>query len=454
MRTPLSLFAFILCLFSQALATPISHQLIEQAQSSSYGLELLTDLTTNVGPRRAGTEGDKRAVEWAKAKLIGLGFDRLHIQTVEVPGWYRGKSSASVLSPAPQPLVVTALGYSIGTPTGGIKAPIIRVSSLKALKNLSSDVIKGHIVFLDHKMSRARTADVFRHLINGRTKGASIAASKGALALLVRSVGTSSDRFAHTGMVIYDERLPKIPAAAISSPDADQLTRLLTQHGKVSVALELICGPLPPTKSYNLIAEYDGTEKKEEYVLVGAHLDSWDEGTGTLDNGAGIAIVTAATRLLLDLKQRPKRGIRLIYYAAEEVGLIGARTYAAKNDLQQIYLAAESDFGAGPVYQLHTRFQDPESPLKSELLSALAPLKIEPGHNHTNGGPDVSVLVNKGVPALMLQQDGNDYFDYHHTANDTLDKVNPKHLQQNIAAWAAMIWVVANSEVPLTKLEQ
>ncbi|MCM2680598.1 M20/M25/M40 family metallo-hydrolase [Echinimonas agarilytica] len=429
----------------------INEQLIETALTSRHALDILTDLTTNIGPRLPGTEADLRTVAWAENLLTSQGFDRVYKQPVRVPAWKRGIANASIVSPAPQALIISALGHSVGTPEGGITAPVVRVSSLAALSEISARAVKGHIVFIDHKMERHRAGKYYREVVGGRSNGASIAATKGAVGLLIRSIGTDSDRFAHTGMMLYDVKKPRIPSAALSAPDADQLTRLLTQHGKVTLNFELGSEHLESAISYNVIAEYDGAKFPEQYVLVGAHHDSWDEGTGALDDGAGIAIVTAAAKQIIDLPDRPKRGVRVVLYAAEELGLVGAKAYARENadDLHNIYLASESDFGAGEIWKLDTRFSDALSALSKKLLKELAPLNIEAGHNKATGGPDTSVLVNKGVPALTLLQDGTDYFDFHHTPNDTLDKVSPEALKQNVAAWSVMLWTTTNSDAEL-----
>ena len=282
-----------------------------------------------------------------------------------------------------------------------------------------------------------------------RSRGAVEAAKLGAVAIVIRSVGTSNNRFAHTGTMKYDESITKIPAVAISVPDAQNLAKMLERSPKVELKLQMD-NQLQTATSHNVIAEITGTEKPEEIVLISGHLDSWDQGTGALDDGAGVALAMA-TGALIKQKAKPKRTVRVVLYGNEEGGLLGARAYAAKHhqDLDKHVLAAESDFGAGRIWQIESRFGDKALPFAKELQQKLSHLNIALGGNTTYGGPDVSVLAQAGVPVVALSQDGTDYFDYHHTPNDTLDKIDPDSLKQNLQAWLIMTETVANSTVNL-----
>ncbi|GIU27272.1 peptidase M28 [Shewanella sp. MBTL60-007] len=429
----------------------ISAQLQQKALNSALAYELVESLTVEVGPRLAGSEKDLVAVQWAEAKLTSLGFDKVYKEAVQVPVWHRGEAKASITAPFPQPLVITALGGSIATPNGGIEAKIIRFDSLKALEQADSAAVKGKIVFIDHVTERHKTGKGYGKSVGGRSKGAVAAAKKGAVAIIIRSIGTDHDRMAHTGMMRYQDGVNKIPAAAMSNPDADLINAMLKRTDEITVKLALSSENQGFATSYNVIAEVTGTTKPEEIVLIGAHLDSWDEGTGAIDDGAGVAIVTAAAKLIQDLPIKPARSVRVVLYAAEELGLIGGKAYASthKEELEKHYIAAESDFGAGRIYQIDFRASEQGF---EQLIQKSLPMTangVTMGSNNASGGPDVSMLPALGVPVASLRQDGSDYFDYHHTPNDTIDKIDPAALRQNVAAYAQFAYLMAQSEIEL-----
>ncbi|MBY5922817.1 M20/M25/M40 family metallo-hydrolase [Ferrimonas balearica] len=428
-----------------------SDALRQHAQQSDAAWQVLESLTTEVGPRLAGTEADARAVAWAKAHFEAMGFDEVRLEPVIVPHWERGFADAKVTLPFPQPLVITALGNSVATPEGGIEAAIVRFATLGDLQAADPAEVKGKLVFIDHKMERFKDGRGYGPVVKARGIGAVEAAKKGAVGLLLRSVSTSSHRFAHTGVMRYVDDVSRIPAVAISPPDADQLTRMLARQSDIRVKMELEAMDKGESTSYNVIGEIRGSSKPEEIVLIGAHLDSWDEGTGALDDGAGVAIVTAAAEHIMALKQRPKRTIRVVLYAAEEIGLIGAKAYRDqhKDNLDHHYIAAEADFGAGPIYRLDSRVNEAARPAIEAMVEQLAPLGVSLGHNESWGGPDVSVLPPLGVPVAGLNMDGSDYFDYHHTPDDTLDKVKPESLKQSTTVYTLFAWLMANASSEL-----
>ncbi|WP_394200147.1 M20/M25/M40 family metallo-hydrolase [Shewanella waksmanii] len=429
----------------------VAISLQQQALNSNLAYELVESLTVEVGPRLAGSDKDLVAVEWAVNKLKGLGFDKVYQEAVQVPVWERGHASASVTHPYPQPLVITALGGSVATPKAGLQADIIRFDTLAALKEANSEDVKGKIVFIDHKTERHKTGKGYGITVGGRSRGAVAAAEKGAVGIVIRSIGTDHDRMAHTGMMRYKEGVARIPAAALSSPDADQLNLMLKRSDSVTINLSMSPQSHGVATSYNVIAEVTGATKPDEIVLIGAHLDSWDEGTGAIDDGAGVGIVTAAGKLIQDLPQKPARTVRVVLYAAEEVGLVGGKTYAKDHadELDKHYIAAESDFGAGRIYQLDFRVNEQVLPALQNLTAVMANNGVAKGNNTASGGPDVSMLPNLGVPVASLRQDGTDYFDYHHTPNDTLDKIEPAALAQNVAAYAQFAYLMAQSELQL-----
>ncbi|WP_282109476.1 M20/M25/M40 family metallo-hydrolase [Shewanella algicola] len=434
----------------------ISQQLAKQALASRLSYDIVESLTVEVGPRLAGTEKDIVAVEWAMEKLWLMGFDKVYKESVQVPAWSRGTAYASVVSPYEQPLVVTALGGSIATPVNGIQAPIVRFESLEELTHASPARIEGKIVFIDHKTERHITGKGYGESVGGRSRGAIAAAEKGAVAIVIRSIGTDHDRMAHTGMMRYQEDVPKIPAAAMSNPDADLINAMLKRDPKVVLSLNMTSENQGIATSYNVIAEVTGSSKPDEIVLIGAHLDSWDEGTGAIDDGAGVAIVTTAAKLIQDLPQKPARTIRVVLFAAEEVGIVGAKAYAEQHadELDKHYIAAESDFGAGPVYKIDFNVNPATYEQVKQEHSAMTLFGVEMGNNEASGGPDVSIMPALGVPVASLRQDGTDYFDYHHTPNDTLDKIDPKKLAQSAAAYAQFAYMMAQSEIDLRPLKQ
>jgi len=429
--------------------------LMQQALDGNVAYELVASLTTEVGPRLAGTEAEARARRWAVEKLTALGFSDVRVEAFEVPRWERGEERARVVAPFPQPLVVTALGGSTSTGPGGVRGEVVSFGSLAALEAAPAATVQGRIVFIDEPMARSRDGSGYVEAVGKRRQAAYVAARKGAVAALIRSVGTSTHRFAHAGQmrrVTESEGtgvpVAGVPAAALASPDANQLRRILEQGESVMLELVLTPRELPPAPSGNVIAEMRGREVPDEIVLVGAHLDSWDLGTGAVDDGAGVAIVVAAAKILLDrLPRPPRRTIRVVLFGAEEVGLVGARAYADKHAaaLASHVLATESDFGAGNIWRFDTGVAEERRGAAAALGDVLEPLGIAPGNNEAHGGPDMKYLREAGVPVVGLLQDGRDYFDLHHTADDTLNKIAPGDLDQNVAAYAAFLYLAAET---------
>lgn len=439
-------------IFLSLLLTPFCSHAATTTFNEQLAYQLTESLTTEVGPRLAGSPGDRASVVWATKNLQALGFDKVWTEEFVTPYWQRGQARLEILSPFPQALVLTALGGSVGTPVNGIDASLVMFNSLEELMAAKPDQVQGKIVFINKAMTKDKAGSQYGKVVGARAKGAVEAARLGAKALIIRSVGTSSNRFAHTGKMTYDPAVTKIPAVAISAPDAQQLARVLAKAPEAKIKLQLDTQQTEDAVSHNVIGEITGSERPDEIVLIGAHLDSWDQGTGALDDGAGIGLVMA-TAALIKQQGQPKRTIRVVLYGNEEGGLVGARAYAAKhaNELDKHVLASESDFGAGRIWQFSTKFGPKSLPFAAEIQKQLAPLQIQPGNNDAFGGPDVSVLKALGVPVVSLEQDGSDYFDYHHTPNDTLDKIDPEALQQNLQAWIRMTSAVANSTVDFRK---
>ncbi|MEL6368034.1 MAG: M28 family peptidase, partial [Pseudomonadota bacterium] len=324
---------------------------------------------------------------------------------------------------------------------------VIRFESMAELRDADSDTVAGKIVFIDEKMARTQDGTGYGMAVRKRRNCAKVTSEKGGAACLIRSVGTQSRRFAHTGMMARGQAVGDGPAAALSPPDAEQLTRLL-EKGPVRVRVNIQVETKRNATSGNVIAEIRGREVPEEIVLIGCHLDSWDLGTGAVDDGAGCGIVVGAANVIKSLGQAPKRTIRVVLYGSEEVGLLGGISYSQTHadELDYHVLAAESDFGAGKVWRFETRFGDGALPYARAMQQTLEPLGITPGGNQASGGPDVSMLPRYGVPVVTPRQDGWDYFDLHHTPDDTIDKIDPESVRQNVATYAAFVYLAAEMD--------
>ena len=426
-------------------------QLARQALNDDLAYHLVTSLTTEVGPRLAGTEAEARARQWAVAQLEALGFANVRVENFTLPVWQRGVEWAEITDPYPQPLVVSALGGSVATGPDGVEGEVAAFPSLAALSKAPVETVRGKIVFVDEVMTRTQDGSGYGAAVAKRRDAAFLAEEKGARAALIRSVGTSGHRFAHTGQmrrVTEPGERAGVPAAALAAPDADQLRRILDSRGALRLRLVLTPQQRPEGTSGNVIAEIPGREAPDEIVLVGAHLDSWDMGTGAVDDGAGVGIVVAAAKLLLDaMPEGPRRTVRVVLFGAEEVGLAGAKAYAEKHaaELAQHVIASESDFGAGRIWRFDTGVADDRVEAARALGSGLRQLGAGPGNNKASGGPDMKYLREAGVPVVGLKQNGWDYFDLHHTPNDTLDKIDPDDLAQNVAAWVSFIYLAANT---------
>lgn len=419
--------------------------------------QLLQSLCNEVGARPAGSAADAKASAWAQAAMRRLHLAQVRAEPFAMRAWVRGPAAARLLSPAPQDLVMAALGNSVAAPPAGIEADVAWYSDLAALKADSSDPeksrAKGRIVFIDQKMARARDGRGYGPAVGARINGASEAAKRGALALCIRSIGTDRERIAHTGAMNYEVGVPRIPAFAISVPDADALAALHAQGHTLRLQVNLQTQSQVDAMSQNVIGEVPGSDLAHEVVLISAHLDSWDLGPGAVDDGAGVAIVTAAAALLQRLNtqhgMKPRRTIRVVLFGNEENGFDGARNYGDRHGSEPHQWVGESDFGAGRVWRLNSRVNPAALPLVQQMAQVLSPLGVAwptENVNAGNPGPDAAVLMRRHKwPALQLSQDGTHYFDVHHTVHDTLDRVDPATLPQNVACWAVTAWLAAQA---------
>lgn len=419
-------------------------RLTAAALESDLAWRIVEDLVTSVGPRLAGSEAEARARDWAVATLRAQRFTNVRIEPFTIPYWHATRQDAQIVAPVPQNMVAAALGGSPSTPPGGLEAEVVRFAGMAELEAAARSQVEGRIVFIDERMVRTMDGAGYGAAVPKRGRCAPVAQSLGAVGCLIRSVGTDPHRFAHQGGNSRQAEGVSLPAAAISPADADLLARLVAR-GATRVRLDIEADIRDNAPSGNVIAEIRGRERPDEIVLLAAHLDSWDLGQGALDDGAGIAIITAAARLIRDLPRRPRRTIRILYAGAEENGIHGAIEYARVHAADNHIVAAESDFGAGRIYRLRTRFAEEALPYARAMQRALAPLGVLAGDNAASGGADLIPLRQAGVPVVDLAQDGTDYFDYHHTPDDTLDKIDPEALRQNVAAYAVFAYLAADT---------
>ena len=425
-----------------AAALAKASQLRQQALADDTGWKVTESLTTEVGPRLAGSEADARAVAWAKAKFRQLGYDKVWTEPVTFPRWVRRSEHGEVLGKHAQALALTALGTS---PGGDVSGEVVRFASLEALEAAPAGSLAGKIAFVDYPMQRRRDGGDYRFGGGIRGRGPSLASSKGAIGFVMRSAGTDNHRLPHTGMTRFADGVKPIPSAALSIPDAEQLARLVAL-GPTRIRVALDCGFDGEYTSHNVIGEITGSRRPDEIVLIGGHLDSWDLGTGAIDDAAGIGISMATGALLKPLK--PARSIRVVAFANEEQGLWGGRAYAEQHahEVARHVIAAESDFGAGRIYGFDSSARDAQPEALRQIAQALAPLGIEWLPSQGEPESDIGMMTGLGMAWAWLGHDGTHYFDLHHNADDTLDKIDRQDLAQNVAAYAVFTWLAAQAE--------
>ncbi len=438
-------------------------QIQRAALQSDYAYRQTAYLSNNIGARLTGSPQAERAVQYVAEEMRKLGLE-VRLQKLIVPHWVRGEERGELVefdgmaNGTTQKIVLTALGGSIATGASGLIGEIVVVNTFDELERLGRKAVEGKIVLFNFKFDRELQSAGFGGAAYGQASayrgGGAIAAGRlGAIAALVRSAGGSQNRLAHTGAMRYADGVTKIPAAAISFEDAETIA-YLTKIGQVKIKLTLTPQTLPDTTSYNVIADLKGSEKPDEIVIVSGHLDSWDLGTGALDDACGVAVSMQVPYLLKQLKIRPKRTIRVVAYMNEENGLVGGRTYAQEEaqNTGKHFAAIESDMGAShPLGIYYTGkpellpFLQPISKVLSEQGASLSQLQA-------NGvGADIGPLTQRGVPSFAPWFDARTYFNYHHTAADTLDKINPKELAETGSLMAVLAYGLANLEQPLPR---
>jgi len=407
-----------------------------------YAWDVVEGLTTEVGQRLAATEAEARARDWAVARLKAMGFANVHVEPFPMPVWTRGAESAEIVSPFPQKLAVAALGYSGSTGPSGVTGQIVYFDSVDALRAAPDSAVRGKIVFIDHHMMPTQDGSGYGQFGAPRRQGPTIASLKGALAIVVRSIGTDHHRNPHTGVQYFTDGAQPIPAGALTIPDSEQLVRILKRSQPVVMHLTLVNEKHEGGHSGNVIAEVPGRDSNAGILLIGGHLDSWDLATGAIDDGAGVAITTAAAKHIMG-SGRPLRTIRIVWFGAEEPGGLGGKAYAEAHGKERHAIAAESDFGADRVWRFSSQLSKIDPAAYGQLTAALAPLGITRNDKGEADGTDVEPTITAGAPWISLNQDGTRYFDWHHTPDDTLDKIDPVQLRQNVAAWTTMLAVLS-----------
>lgn len=423
---------------------PAVAKLRDAALNDTLAYDIVEGLTTEVGQRLAATEAEARGRRWAVAKLKALGFRNVRVETFRMPVWERGEETAEVVAPFPQKLKLVALGNSGATPAAGLTAPLVVFRTYGELAAAPDGSLAGKIAYIGNAMEPTQDGSSYGAFGAARFVGPALAARKGAAAVVIRSIGTDPHRNPHTGGTNWPEGARPIPAAALSVSDAMQIERIAERGRPITLKLTLTPRFAGEGESGNVIAEVPGSDPQAGVVLIGGHLDSWDLGTGAIDDGAGVAITTAAAKRLLD-GPRPRRTIRVVWFGAEEPGGYGGREYARVHGGERHATAQESDFGADRVWRFEVNLPDSAKAVTARLQSALAPLGITKGAGVGGDGTDVGPTIATGVGSVDLNQSGLRYFDTHHTPDDTLERIDPAELRQNVAAWTAMLAIVANA---------
>ena len=414
---------------------------MESALKDEVAWDIVEGLTTEVGPRQAGTEAETRARIWAVSKLKSLGIANARIEEFQMPTWVRGAETVYVTTPFSQKLHITALGNSGSTGDTGLEAEVAYFPTLEALRNAPDGSLKGKIAFVSHAMKATQDGSSYGAFGGARFVGPNIAAKKGAAAIVIRSAGTDYHRNPHTGNTNFDAGVTPIPAGALSIPDAENLERIIARGKPVKMKLMMTPQNIGMQTSGNVIADIKGSDPKLGMIVIACHLDSWDLATGAIDDAAGCAIITAAALKI----SKPKRTIRLLWAGAEEVGIWGGKDYGAKHATDNHALAMESDFGAGKVWAIDFNLPASAKLLRDEIAGALAPLGIVSRQQAAGGGADVGAIIEmQKLGIIDLQQDGTKYFDLHHTPDDTLDKIDKAELRQNVAARATTLELLAD----------
>ncbi len=413
--------------------------------------DFVEGITTEVGPRQAGTEAEKRGRDWAVAWLRKQGFVNVADEPFMMDTWVPGDThKAEILAPFAQPLVIQPLGNSTSTGPEGITAEVVYFKTVDDLRDAPAGSLAGKIAYISHSMTQTQDGSQYGFAGPARWVGAGIAASKGAVATVIKSVGTDLHRNPHTGGTSFPEGVTPTPAGALSVPDALNLERMFERAGNRPITMKLTLTPsrLGRTQSGNVVGEIVGRNPSLPPVLVACHIDSWWNGTGAFDDGAGCAIVSAAAKHVAASGQ-PLRTIRVLMAGAEETGLWGSRAYSEAHLNEPIAVGLESDFGADRIWQFQSNFRESNPVLHAKIVRAVARFGVADSAAVASGGADIDIARDQKAAIIDLQQDGTRYFDLHHTPDDTLDKIDPAQLRQNVAVWTQVVGILANEAEPI-----
>ena len=435
-------------------------RLQQAALNSDYAYRQVAHLANNIGPRLTGSAQAAKAVEYVASELKAIGCE-VQLEKVTVPHWVRGEETAALIEfpgqaqNTTQKIVLCALGDSVATPPEGIEADVIALRNFDELKSMPRDKVAGKIMLFNYPFDKqmaaeGRGGEAYGEAVVYRSDGPSTAARQGAVACLIRSVGGADYRLLHTGQTDYAGDAPKIPAGAVTAEDADLIADLVRQ-GPVKMKLVLTPQTLPNVESANVIGDIKGSEHPEQIIIVSGHLDSWDLGTGAIDDGAGVAVSMEVANLIQKFHLKPKRTIRVIAWMNEENGSAGSKQYAKDHGKENHFAAMETDGGAGHPLGINIK----GTPEVKKMLVPVAAVLQESGAGILNlvehCGADIEPLEKAGVPCFSPIQDSRFYFNYHHTAVDTLDKIVPKELAENSAVVAVAAYGLANMEQPLPR---
>ena len=425
---------------------------LRERAAGAVSWDVVSSLTAEVGPRPTGSDGMRRAKSWAEKKLTSLGFTHVHAEPfVKANAWLRGPEALTMTAPYGLPLAVIGLGNSPGTVDGGVEADVVVFDSLEALIAAPVGSLTGKIALVNQPMVRTESGEGYGVAVRARGRGPALAAERGAVAFLTRSIATGDGRAPHTGASGSGAAVP-IPAAAVGVADADLLARLAAR-GPVRVTLSLTPTVLSTAEAWNISGEIAGRDPNAGVVVLGAHLDSWDPGEGALDDGVGVAIVVGVARLIKDLPPdlRPARTVRVVLFGSEETGG-SSDAYAAAHaaEFANVAVAAEADSGGGRIVRVLLPKNAVDDGAFAGLATALAPLRVFVSKEvAAHAGSDVEGLQAGGVPVVEVDSDVSAYFDVHHSADDTLDKVNRDDLDQVVAAWSVVVAYLADASVDL-----
>jgi hypothetical protein len=415
-------------------------------ESDTFAWDFVEGITTEVGPRQAGTEAEARGRAWAVAWLKAKGFANVADEPFMMDTWVPGDiARARVTAPFAQDLVVLPLGDSAATPAGGIEGEVVFFRTVDELRAAPAGSLKGKIAYISHQMRPAQDGSHYGFAGPARWVGAGIAASKGAVATVIKSVGTDHHRNPHTGGTTFPDGVSPIPAGALSLPDAENLERMFERAGGRPVTLKLEMNPrqLGQTQSGNVVGEIVGRNRSLPPVLLACHIDSWWNSPGAFDDGAGCAIIAAAA-LNAGKAGQPLRTIRVLFAGAEETGLWGSAAYSKAHLSEPIAVGIESDFGADRIWRFDSNFRETNPALHKRIAAAVARFGVSSGSDVAGGGADLNIVRDQKGALVDLQQDGTRYFDLHHTPDDTLDKIDPVQLRQNVAVWTQVVGILAN----------